>query len=55
MSLVVLCAGGHARVVIEALRSRGARPRPDDMIDEFCLTSTSRKTRENDGWNKSSS
>jgi|SRR5665213_565993 len=26
MSLVVLCAGGHARVVIEALRSRGARP-----------------------------
>ena len=53
MSLVVLCAGGHARVVIEALRSRGARP--DDMIDEFCLTSTSRKTRENDGWNKSSS
>jgi sugar O-acyltransferase (sialic acid O-acetyltransferase NeuD family) len=26
MSLVVLCAGGHARVVIEALHSRGARP-----------------------------
>ncbi len=26
MSLVVLCAGGHARVVIEALRSRGTRP-----------------------------
>ena len=26
MSLIVLCAGGHARVVIEALRSRGARP-----------------------------
>ena len=26
MSLIVLCAGGHARVVIEALRSRGIRP-----------------------------
>jgi sugar O-acyltransferase (sialic acid O-acetyltransferase NeuD family) len=26
MSLVVLCAGGHARVVIEALHSRGVRP-----------------------------
>jgi sugar O-acyltransferase (sialic acid O-acetyltransferase NeuD family) len=26
MSLVVLCAGGHARVVIEALLSRGVRP-----------------------------
>jgi sugar O-acyltransferase (sialic acid O-acetyltransferase NeuD family) len=26
MSLVVLSAGGHARVIIEALRSRGARP-----------------------------
>jgi len=26
MSLVVLCAGGHARVVIEALRSRGTCP-----------------------------
>ncbi len=26
MSLVVLCAGGHARVVIEALRSRGRCP-----------------------------
>ena len=26
MSLIVLCAGGHARVVIEALRSRGMRP-----------------------------
>jgi len=26
MSLVVLCAGGHARVVIEALRSRGTPP-----------------------------
>jgi UDP-perosamine 4-acetyltransferase len=26
MSLIVLCAGGHARVVIEALLSRGKRP-----------------------------
>ena len=26
MSLIVLCAGGHARVVIEALLSRGIRP-----------------------------
>jgi sugar O-acyltransferase (sialic acid O-acetyltransferase NeuD family) len=26
MTLVVLCAGGHARVVIEALRSRGLQP-----------------------------
>lgn len=26
MSLIVLCAGGHARVVIEALLSRGTRP-----------------------------
>lgn len=26
MSLIVLCAGGHARVVIEALRSRALRP-----------------------------
>jgi sugar O-acyltransferase (sialic acid O-acetyltransferase NeuD family) len=26
MSLVILCAGGHARVIIEALRSRGACP-----------------------------
>lgn len=26
MSLIVLCAGGHARVVIEALLSRGQRP-----------------------------
>ena len=26
MSLIVLCAGGHARVVIEALLSRGMRP-----------------------------
>ncbi|QOZ27245.1 NeuD/PglB/VioB family sugar acetyltransferase [Bradyrhizobium sp. CCBAU 51753] len=26
MSLIVLCAGGHAKVVIEALLSRGARP-----------------------------
>ena len=26
MNLIVLCAGGHARVVIEALRSRGIRP-----------------------------
>jgi sugar O-acyltransferase (sialic acid O-acetyltransferase NeuD family) len=26
MSLIVLCAGGHARVVIEALLSRGRRP-----------------------------
>jgi len=26
MSLIVLCAGGHARVVIEALRSRCIRP-----------------------------
>ncbi|QPF82956.1 acetyltransferase [Bradyrhizobium genosp. L] len=26
MSLIVLCAGGHARVVIEALLSRGVRP-----------------------------
>jgi UDP-perosamine 4-acetyltransferase len=26
MSLIVLCAGGHARVIIEALLSRGIRP-----------------------------
>jgi UDP-perosamine 4-acetyltransferase len=26
MSLILLCAGGHARVVIEALLSRGTRP-----------------------------
>src|SRR5258708_15678452 len=26
MSLIVLCAGGHARVIIEALLSRGKRP-----------------------------
>jgi sugar O-acyltransferase (sialic acid O-acetyltransferase NeuD family) len=26
MSLIMLCAGGHARVVIEALLSRGTRP-----------------------------
>jgi UDP-perosamine 4-acetyltransferase len=26
MSMIVLCAGGHARVVIEALLSRGIRP-----------------------------
>src|SRR5690242_15664974 len=26
MSFIVLCAGGHARVVIEALLSRGIRP-----------------------------
>src|SRR3954452_14460606 len=26
MSLIVLCAGGHARVLIEALLSRGTRP-----------------------------
>ncbi|MET4221798.1 sugar O-acyltransferase (sialic acid O-acetyltransferase NeuD family) [Bradyrhizobium sp. LB8.2] len=31
MSLIVLCAGGHARVVIEALLSRGIRP--DGVID----------------------
>src|SRR5437660_2594 len=26
MNVVVLCAGGHARVIIEALRSRGINP-----------------------------
>jgi len=27
MNVIVLCAGGHARVIIEALRSRGINPR----------------------------
>ena len=31
MSLIVLCAGGHARVLIEALLSRGMRP--DGAVD----------------------
>lgn len=33
MSIVVLCAGGHARVLIEALRSRGVVPRALTDLD----------------------
>lgn len=33
MSLIVLCAGGHARVVIEALLSRGQRPSAVTDVD----------------------
>ena len=37
MSLIVLCAGGHARVVIEALLSRGTRPSAVTARDSACV------------------
>ena len=40
MSLIVLCAGGHARVVIEALLSRGKRPDLRVTDRHFALVGT---------------